>query len=78
MATFGSEEFIIDASKTTLVQKQKVKIERLFGVKIAFDVVSTVDEKKQQWLVVSGYQKRRSDAKVSMLLRPRQDSYRSS
>ena len=63
--TFGSEEFIIDASKTSLVKTSVRKIDRLFEVKIAFDVLSTEGGDCKQWLVVSGTKESRSNATVS-------------
>ena len=63
--TFGSEEFIIDASKTSLVKTSVRKIDRLFEVKIAFDVLFTEEGDYKQWLVVSGRKENRSNAKVS-------------
>lgn len=66
MATaFGSEDFIIDASKKGLVETHTRKIDRLFEVKIAFDVLSTEGKDSKQWLVVSGSKENRSNAKVS-------------
>ena len=66
MATsFGSEEFIIDANKKSLVERNTRKIGRLFEVKIAFDAIFIEGKDKRQWLVVSGTKDNRSSAKVS-------------
>lgn len=68
--TFGSEEFIIDANKRSLVERNTRKIDRLFEVKIAFDALFTEGKNKRQWLVVSGTKDNRRSAKVSSLAIP--------
>ncbi|XP_076449795.1 uncharacterized protein LOC143286093 [Babylonia areolata] len=63
MATsFGTEEFRIDTNKKTLVEKHSKKVERLFGVKVAFDMVLVDGDTNNQWLVVSGNKENRQKA----------------
>lgn len=67
MATFGTDDFIIDDDKKTLVQSHFSKIDHLFNVKVAFDVVSNDGSDSKQWIVVSGNLENRRNAKGFIL-----------
>lgn len=59
---FGTEDIAIDSDKTAAVKTMTLKIERLFtGVKVTFDDES--EKEKKQWIVISGSQQNRQNAK---------------